>query len=474
MGKYPSIPVLLIDDEEQFLLSARLTLKSAGITNIVLCSDSREVLPRLEAAEYALILIDMIMPNISGSDLLPQIVKDYPHIPFIVTTALNDVETAVAAMKAGAMDYIVKPVDNSRLVTSVKRAIELREIRNENTKLKKYLLSDKLEHPEAFSEIITQSASMRAIFQYIEAIAQTSLPVLITGETGVGKELVARSVHNASHRPGEFVTVNVAGLDDNLFSDTLFGHKRGAFTSADREREGLIEQAAEGTIFLDEIGDLSLESQVKLLRLLQEGKYYPLGSDVYKVSDARVVVATNKDLDAMQAEGTFRRDLYYRLKTHHVQIPSLRDRLDDIGLLAEHFLEKAAIAFNRKKVTAPRELSILLKTYNFPGNIRELEGMIYDAVSQHKGGVLSLEPFKNKLGQNAAGRARLIPEAGGDAGADPGEFSFPERLPHLKDLEQMLIDEALARADGNQTIAADLIGMSRKALNNRLIRSKKQ
>ncbi|HQU74259.1 MAG: sigma-54-dependent Fis family transcriptional regulator [Calditrichaeota bacterium] len=475
MTLFPSNPILLIDDEEEFLLSAQLTLRSSGINNVELCSESTRVKSLLERREYAVILMDMVMPGVSGKELLPQIVGEYPYIPLIVTTALNDVETAVNAMKDGAFDYMVKPVDKSRLVSATRRAIEIREVRRENTLLKKYLLSDHLENPEAFAEIISGNSSMRSIFQYIEAVGRTSLPVLITGETGVGKELVARSVHFASQRKGNFITVNVAGLDDNLFSDTLFGHRRGAYTGADEDRRGLIEQAGGGTLFLDEIGDLSMESQVKLLRLLQEGKYYPLGSDVPKSSDARVVVATNVDLEEMQAAKKFRRDLYYRLKTHHVHIPSLRERPDDIPLLVDHFLEQASRELGKKPPTPPRELAVLLKTYHFPGNIRELEGMIYDAVSQHRSGTLSMETFKAKIAN--------LPSAGGishPAGhpepatpEDDGHVTFSEKLPAMKDLEQRLIDEALRRADGNQTIAADLIGMTRKALNNRLIRSRK-
>ena len=196
----------------------------------------------------------------------------------------------------GAFDYLVKPIDDTRLITTLKRAIQLGEVTDQNAILKSYLLSDKLEHPEAFDEIITQSPKMRSVFQYAEAISPTLLPVLISGETGVGKELAARAIHRLSGRQGQFVSVNVAGIDDTLFSDTLFGHKKGAFTGAVQDRKGLIESAAGGTLFLDEIGDLRFESQVKLLRLLQEGKYFPVGADTPRMSDARIVVATNVSL----------------------------------------------------------------------------------------------------------------------------------------------------------------------------------
>ena len=464
-AKYPLLPVLLVDDEEQFLLSANFTLSSAGINNIVECQDSREVMGLLADREFELVVLDMLMPYVSGRELLPKIVQDHPGVPVVIITAVNELETAVECMKSGAFDYLVKPVDDERLVTCIRRAIEFREMRDENILLKRYLLSDKLEHPEAFSDIITRNNKMRSIFQYVEAIAGTSLPVLITGETGVGKELIARAIHRLSGRKGEFVPVNVAGVDDNLFSDTLFGHKRGAFTGAERDRKGLIEQASGGTLFLDEIGDLSIESQVKLLRLLQEGRYYPIGSDMPKLTDARIVVATNKDIEQMQQTGQFRKDLYYRLQAHHIHLPPLRERIDDVSLLVEHFLEKAAKTLGKKKPTPPKELFTLLSTYHFPGNVRELEAMIFDAVSRHKFGVLSLEPFKEKIVSRPLARKAVHPSEEGE------KIIFTDRLPTLKEAEQMLIAEALRRSKGNQTIAAQMLGLSRRALNNRLRRA---
>jgi len=317
---------------------------------------------------------------------------------------------------------------------------------------------------------------MRSIFQYVEAIARTSLPVLITGETGVGKELIARALHRLSGRSGEFVAVNVAGVDDTLFSDTLFGHRRGAFTGADRDRKGLIEQAQNGTLFLDEIGDLRPESQVKLLRLLAEGKYYPLGADMPKLSDARIVVATHRDLRALQQTGSFRKDLFYRLQAHHVHIPPLRERPEDIPILAAHFLEAAARTLGKKPPTAPKELFPLLQSYPFPGNVRELEAMVFDAVSRHKGGTLSLETFKDRTGRKEKsardeGRCRES-----DSKIENGQHAptFPANLPTLKQAERALIREALRRAQGNQTLAASLLGISRRALNNRLSRERRR
>ncbi len=460
---YPNFPVIMIDDEEQALKSFEMTLRSASMNNFISCHDSRDVMPLLHSRDIEVMLLDLRMPHISGEELLKEIVSDYPEIPVIIVTGANDVETAVKCMQAGAFDYIVKPVEKSRLVSATRRAVELRELQRENRLLKTHMLSNKLESPEAFSEIITNSAGMRAIFQYVEAIAASPRPVLITGETGVGKELIARAVHRLSHRKGEFVPVNVAGLDDNFFTSTLFGHKKGSFTDARNDRSGLVEQAAGGTLFLDEIGDLNVSAQVKLLRLLQEGEYLPLGFDLAKRSDARIVVATNQNLDELQLSGEFRKDLYYRLCDHQIQIPPLRDRREDLPLLAEHFLEKASMTLERKKPTPPDELVTLLSTYHFPGNVRELEAMVFDAVSSHKSGKLSLDVFKVHISRKPAVSMK-------EPAPYPGNplITFTDQLPTLKQAEQMVIDEALKRSKGNQSIAALSLGISRQALNKRL------
>jgi DNA-binding NtrC family response regulator len=462
---FPSKPVLLVDDEENFLFSASFILNADGITNTMQCQDSRKVTSLLSKQEFSVVLLDIMMPYKSGKELLLEIDRDYPGLPVIMSTAINEVETAVECMKCGAFDYMVKPIDDARLISSIRRAIELSDLRSENVMLKHYLLSDEIEHPEAFNEIITQNSAMRSIFQYAEAIAGTFMPVLITGETGVGKELIANAIHKLSDRRGKFVPVNVAGVDDQLFSDTLFGHKRGAFTGATQDRKGLTEQAAGGTLFLDEIGDLSIESQVKLLRLMQEGKYLPLGADVPKNTDARMIVATNQNLDELQQTGKFRKDLYYRLQTHHIHIPPLAKRLDDIKILVDHFLKKASKTLRKKTPSPPRELYILLENYSYPGNVRELESMIFDALSRHKSGILSMDSFKEKINK---AETQIEPKS-----KEEKRILFNHTIPTLKEAEQLIIEEALKRSNGNQTIAARLLGISRRALNNRINRNKK-
>ncbi len=464
-SKYPEFPLLLVDDEVKTLQSYELLLNSGGIDNVILCEDSREVVGILSEQDIGVILLDLAMPHLSGEQLLPQIVKDHPEIPVIILTGANNVETAVGCMKAGATDYMVKPVEESQLVSSLRRAVELRELRLENVKLTRRLQSDKLEHPEVFADIVTVSPKMRSIFQYIEAVADSSKPLLITGETGVGKELIAKAVHALSGRAGSFVTVNAAGLDDNVFSDTLFGHERGAFTGADQVRNGLIETAVGGTLFLDEIGDLSPASQVRLLRVIQEREYFPIGSDIPKLTDARIVTATNQTLDDLRDSGGFRRDLFYRLHTHHVHVPPLRERKNDLPLLVDYFLEEVSTSVGKKKPTPPAELFTLLATYDFPGNIRELESMVYDAVSNHTSRMLALETFKSRIQSGRAGQ-----KGNGESilgGSEPFLASI-ESLPTLKEAAKVVITEAMRRTNGNQTIAAQLLGISQSALSRRL------
>lgn len=455
------MPILLVDDEPQILKSYSIMLRSAGFKHITTMEDAREVLPFLEKQEAAAVILDLSMPNIPGTRLLQSITESH-QVPVIIMTAVNELETAVECMKCGAFDYLVKPVERERFEASVKRAVEFNTLRLEVLHLKNQLLMGDVENDEAFSSIVTMNKKMRNIFQYVEVIAATQQPVLITGETGVGKELFARAVHDISCRKGEFVAVNVAGLDDTMFSDTLFGHKKGAYTGADEGREGLIARAAGGTLFLDEIGDTNESSQVKLLRLLQEQKYYPLGSDVPKKSDVRIVVATNQDLQKLISDGRFRKDLYYRLRAHQIHIPALRERPDDIPLLLDHFLEEAAASMNKKKPTPPQELVTLMKTYHFPGNVREMEAMVYDAVARHKGGMLSMESFRDVIGQERASAAKAAEET--------SPFSAGEHFPTLKETEHALITKALEMAKGNQGIAASLLGITRQALNKRLKR----
>ena len=368
-------------------------------------------------------------------------------------------------MQGGAFDYMVKPVEEKRLISGVKRGIDYNRLQRENMNLKQQFLYGELTHPEAFSGIVTRNPTMTSILKYIEVIAKSPEPVFLTGETGVGKELIARAIYQVSQRAGNFVPVNVAGLDDTIFSDTLFGHLKGAFTDAHQSRRGLIEQASGGALFLDEIGDLSLSSQVKLLRLLQEHEYFPIGSDIPRHTDTHIIASTNRDIEKLLTSGQFRKDLYYRLDVHHVHIPPLCQHRDDIVLLVDHFLEEAAKCYGKKKPTPPREHFTLFENYSFPGNIRELRAMVYDAVSSHTSGVLSLKSFRKTLDYKQK-EGQDFSEGVISAGQRWLEFLDP--FPTLKQVEDRLIREALKQAKGNQTIAARLLGITRQTLINKL------
>jgi transcriptional regulator with GAF, ATPase, and Fis domain len=349
-----------------------------------------------------------------------------------------------------------------------RKEAQLSDLVKENQILREQLSQRPLQHPEAFAGIVTESIRMRALFHQVEAVARSVQPVMISGETGVGKELLARAVHLASGRTGPFIPVNVAGVDDDFFSDTLFGHKRGAYTNAVTERRGFVETAAGGTLFLDEIGDLSLSSQVKLLRLLQEHEYYPIGSDTPRRSEARVVVATNQDLDALIAAGQFRKDLYYRLQAHNLRIPPLRERIDDIGPLLAHFVEEASIKLGLPTPRIPREIVTLLRQHDFPGNVRELEGIVYDAVAKATRGVLALEHFADKIiTRKTADSTTLLL-----AREDSQPVTFGDKLPALKEIGDMLVTEALRRTGQNQSMAARLLGVTQQALNQRILAMK--
>ncbi|MFO8082737.1 MAG: sigma-54 dependent transcriptional regulator [Desulfobacterales bacterium] len=461
----PVNPILIIDDELSILLAMDTTLQMAGYNHIITCQDSREVIHILQNKNVQIILLDLNMPHMDGEKLLDHIHREYPDIPVVIVTGAVEVDTAVHCMKAGAFDYVVKPVEEGRLLSAVGRALDFRELKDENLALKQRILKEDLEHPEVFQDIITKDKKMFAIFQYIESIAGSSQPVLIQGETGVGKELIAKAVHRLSRPKGTFVAVNVAGLDDNVFSDTLFGHIKGAFTGAERDRAGLIEKAASGTLFLDEIGDLSPSSQVKLLRLLQEREYFPLGCDEPRKTNARVVASTLADLKSLEHSGKFRKDLNYRLSIHLIHVPPLKERKDDIKLLTDHFLKQAASELGKKTPTPPEELFTLLATYCFPGNIRELQSMIFDAVSRHKSKVLSLDVFKAHIQKEKGSQnhQKTVKEL-----QDSYPLAITGEFPTIKEATLWLIAEAMKRAEGNQSIASQMLGISQQALSKRL------
>ncbi len=466
---YPKFPVLVVDDEPLALRSYQMAFLSSGIDNVITCGDSREVLNIVQKNELELILLDLIMPHVSGVDILKRLCEEHPHIPVIMVTGVNEIESAVECMRLGAVDYILKPINAEGFINRVEKAMELRDLQRENARLQRSILGREagfLPHP-AFGEIITCDSGMYSIFQYCEAIAKSRQPVLITGETGVGKELFAQAIHALSGATGEFVAVNIAGFDDVMLSDMLFGHRKGAFTGAMENRSGIIEKATDGTLFLDEIGDLSMASQVKLLRLLQEREYSPLGDDNVRRSNARILLATHHNLMELQKNAKFRKDLYYRIATHHIHIPPLRKRKGDIAMLVDHFINGISTEMGKKTPSYPPELITLLKSYTFPGNVRELQAMMYDAVSSHQSKMLSMRVFIEHINRNSGGAAALT--ANEQTGERDSDWTVNlENLPTLKQATESLVKEALRRTDGNQSIASKMLGITPQALSARL------
>lgn len=456
--------ILIVDDDAEFLDGARRALLAHGIGNVTPLQDSSQVLQALATGSHTVLLLDWVMPDPSGADLLPEIVRHYPNIPVIIMSGVRDLENVVSCIKQGAYDYITKPLDATRLVSIVKNAVKSSELVVRNRMLTGYLLGEPLSDFENFSDIITCSDRMISIFKVVETLASSCQPVLITGETGVGKELIAQSIHKCSGLKGRMVTVNAAGLDDTMLADALFGHKKGAYTGATESRDGLIEQAKGGTLFLDEIGDLNIASQIKLLRLLQQNEYYRLGSDVLHKSDARIIAASNGNFQTMLASGAFRSDLYYRISVHSLHIPPLRERPEDIIPLAEHFVKRTAQSMKRRTPRLSKELCSALMSYDFPGNVREMINMVHNAVSNNLTGTLEMNNFPGVL-PGTAPRRDIVRKIGSNQFALHGIF---HEFPTVNEVESLLVEKAIALSQGNRSIAARMLGLSRPTLQKRL------
>lgn len=462
-------PILLVDDDEKNLSDYKQTLEKLFPNEIKTFKQGTGMMAFLEKNEAAVIVLDLLMPHVSGLDFLIEIAVKYPHLPVVAVIGNGEAGRIDECMSAGAFDYFIKGVDENRLILSIKKAIELTELQTEAASLKEYLLNDTVEHEEAFRSIITKNRQIRSIFQYIEATAPSIQPVLIVGERGTGKKLFARSIHEVSGRKGPFVSVNAAGLDDELFNQTLFGHVKGTRSGAQETGTGLIEKAAGGTLFINEINALSDSSQMKLLRLLQENTYYPAGGDEQKKSYARIIVAADNELAGVVSEDLFRKDLYYRLNSHRIDIPPLRKRTGDIPLLVLHFIKKTAILLKKNRPAPPPELFDLLSNYHFPGNVRELEAMVFNAVKKHKTGILSTRSF----------RQAITLERSKDSMSHPTEKDYNHirleisgRLLTLREAEEILINKAMEKSNNNQRLASEMLGITRQALNKRLIRKR--
>jgi DNA-binding NtrC family response regulator len=373
--------MLVVDDDKGLLLSIKAAITSAGMSEPALISDSRQVMDAIRNGRFHLVLLDLIMPEPGGMELLRQIKAAFPSIECIIITAVDDVPSAVQAIKLGAYDYLVKPINSERLIVTVTRALERYNLKNKLALFERRQGFDDLQNPYAFKEIIAEDPAMALVFHQAEVVAPTDYNLVITGESGTGKEMISRVIHNLSARSqGPFIAVNMASFSKTLFEDDFFGHTRGAYTGAIADKKGFFEAARGGTLFLDEIAELDPSLQGKMLRVIQEREFYRLGSTQSRDIDVRIISATNRDIKDEIDKERFRKDLFYRLNMFHITVPPLRERPKDIIPLALHFL-KIHARNNKKNIQSiDPEFEQYLMGHPFLGNVRELESIIAKAV----------------------------------------------------------------------------------------------
>ena len=439
--------VLVVEDEDKLRRVIELQLKTAGF-EVLQAADAEAAFRICDQAD--LILTDLKLPGMDGLQFLKELRLQDSHTPVIVMTAFGTIENAVQAMKSGAADFLPKPFSLDHLMAVVNKAMELRTLRDENRQLK-----EELGARYQFDNIVGRSPIMREIFATIARVAPTRATVLLAGESGVGKDMIARAIHHHSPRADRpFVKINCTSIPENLMESELFGYEKGAFTGANISKPGKFEQADTGTVFLDEIGDVPGSIQVKLLRILQEREFERLGSNKTKHIDVRVLAATNVDLRAALEQGTFREDLYYRLNVMPLNIPSLRERKEDIPYLAEHLVKKLSKDLGSPVNSISEGAVERLMSYYWPGNVRELENVLERSMVLSTGPVLQAEDIRLDM------QPRSKVQAGGD-------HFLPDGMT-LDDYEQSIIKEALKRANGNKSQAARLLGLTRNALRYRL------
>ncbi len=448
--------ILVIDDDQAVLNYLNIFLLQDGTFDVTTLSNSTKAFDMLKAGDYDLLLLDMDMPEVTGLDILKVIHEEGIDVQTIVLTGVEDISLAVAAMKLGAVEYLTKPVDNDRLLNLMHETLAQRRIsRNVESEL---TAAANLRFKEAFKEIVTQDKKMREVFSTVEKMALTNNSVLIWGESGTGKELIARAIHRISKRNGQsFVAVNAGAFASELFASEFFGHNQGAFTGATSNKRGFLEEADRGTLFLDEIGELALPIQVKLLRVLQEGEFFRLGSTKNLKVDVRIIAATNKNLQEEIKTGNFRKDLFYRLNINSIYLPPLRERKGDIPLLAHHFLRRFCQTNNKKIEKISEAVMKSLNQYDYPGNIRELMNIINSAVIVESAGELRKKSLPSYFLEHAGS----------------GESGFGDvPLKTLDEVENDHIRRVLEHTGGNKTRAAEILGISRVSLVARLKKQK--
>ena len=438
--------ILVIDDEENIRNGLAVNFEMEDY-NVKTAASGKEGLSLLRKGDIDLVITDLRMDGIAGEEVVRRVATETPGIPVIVLTGHGSIDAAVNAMKAGAYDFLTKPLNLDQLNIIVKRALENREL-----SLKHKILQQELEVKNSFGSMIGKNSEMQKLFELIRKVAPSKASVLITGESGVGKELVADAVHKLSPRKdGSFIKVHCAALSESLLESELFGHEKGAYTGADGMKKGRFELAHGGTIFLDEIGEINQATQVKILRVLQEKKFERVGGEETITVDVRIVAATNRSLEEEVKAGHFREDLYYRLNVVHLYVPPLRERKDDIPLLVDHFLREFARE-NGKNVTTiePRARAALYK-YDWPGNIRQLRNCMESAVVMCSGSEIMIEDLPPSVSKSTA----------------EASISIPLGLP-LEEAEKTLIMQNLAANKGNKSKTADILGIERKTLHRKL------
>jgi two-component system response regulator PilR (NtrC family) len=449
----PAAPsrVLVVDDERSIRELLTIVLKRDG-HDVLLAEDGTRAIDLLKRERVDILITDIRMPQMSGVDVLREAKKIDPEIICIVMTAFASTDTAVEALRLGATDYVHKsPSAANEVRLRVRKELERKHLLRENVLLKRTLQST-----HQFSNIIGRSDAMLAVFELIETIAPTGSTVLITGESGTGKELVARAIHfNSQRKDRPFVALNCGALSETLLDSELFGHMRGSFTGADTNKKGLIEVADKGTAFLDEIGEMSQLVQIKLLRVLQERKFRRLGGTEEVDADIRFIAATNRDLAKMVADSTFREDLFYRINVIPIRLPALRERAEDIPLLAEHFVTKYATQMGKPITGISGAAMACLRAYSWPGNIRELENAIERAIALERTPSVLVDSLPEQL-RDAASAAPAVAGAPANGFPDNG-FDLEQHVQHI---EREYIAEALRRAGGVKVKAAELLGMS--------------
>jgi len=448
--------ILIADDEPSILKLHTHMVQELGYTP-VLASDGEDAIKKM-TSDIKAVLLDIKMPEKDGIEVLEIARKNFPELPIIMVSALHDLDMAVKAIKMGAFDYLTKPLDFDRLSTVLRNALDLSTLKEEVTELQ-----GKLRQSELFTDIVGESEKVNEVFELVNRVLETDINVMIIGESGTGKELVAKALHHGSQRrEGPFVAVNCSAITTELAESLLFGHKKGSFTGATEDRVGYFEQAEKGTIFLDEIGDMSVDIQAKVLRILEEKMVRRVGEKEERTIDFRVISATNRDLSKAASENKFRQDLYFRLEEYPIYLPPLRDRKEDLPLLAQHFLQEFCESNNMPSKKLSKNAIQMMVKYSWPGNIRELKNVVRRTAIRVNTDLIDKIDF-GRLEENSR-----VEEEMSDAIPGNQTQSEEREFTSLDDIEKKAIEKAYFHSDRNASEAAKLLGISRATMYRKL------